>query len=66
MKKAIYIIAFIITGHAQAQKWEIGVSAGAANYWGDLAPRCCIQNETKPAGALFARHDISTSLRCGE
>jgi hypothetical protein len=61
MKKAIYIVALFISLQTNAQKWDIGVSAGAANYWGDLAPSIAF-NETKPAAAVFARYNISTSF----
>lgn len=44
-----------------AQEIEIGTTIGFSNYFGDLAPTPVLK-ETKPAGALFGRYNISSSF----
>jgi len=62
MKKyIIYFSLLIISNIVFAQKWDVGISAGLANYWGDLAPSIAF-NETKPAASILARYNISTSF----
>ncbi len=62
MKKIFVFFALMpLAFYAHAQKWDLGVSLGAANYWGDLAPNI-VPKETKPAAAIFLRYNISTSF----
>lgn len=46
---------------AFAQEIEIGTTIGFSNYFGDLAPTPVL-TETKPAGAIFGRYNISSSF----
>lgn len=62
-KKLIFLffqsVCFVIVSCAQA--FEIGATIGAANYLGDLSPELVIK-ETKPAGGIFARYNLSSSF----
>ncbi|MCB0737074.1 MAG: outer membrane beta-barrel protein [Bacteroidetes bacterium] len=58
MRYFFVIILFFLAQHAKTQTWEIGLSAGAANYLGDLAPTIAL-NETKPFGGLFLKKNYS-------
>ncbi len=60
MKKIIFIFLLSISLSAFAQKVDIGFGLGLANYWGDLAPSIAF-NETKFAGNVFARLNLSTT-----
>ncbi|MES2780172.1 MAG: DUF6089 family protein [Bacteroidota bacterium] len=44
-----------------AQRIEVGLSLGAANYVGDLAPSM-VPSETKPAIGIFGRYALSSSF----
>ncbi|MES2559160.1 MAG: DUF6089 family protein [Bacteroidota bacterium] len=44
-----------------AQRIEVGVALGAANYVGDLA-RTMVMTETKPAFGIFGRYALSSSF----
>lgn len=46
---------------ASAQRIEVGVSLGGANYVGDLAPTM-VAAETKPALGFFGRYTLSSSF----
>lgn len=50
----------ILAQNAFTQTFELGVTAGFANYIGDLAPTPVI-SETKPAGGFFSRINFSSS-----
>ncbi len=43
-----------------AQRIEVGVQLGLANYWGDLSPTIAF-NETKPGGGIFGRFNINNT-----
>ena len=47
---------------SSAQKLELGVFGGLANYQGDLAPVAFTLRETKPAYGLVARYNINKFL----
>lgn len=62
MKKLVIIFLFCSAFvQTQAQKWDIGLSLGAANYWGDLAPKI-VQKETHPALAFFGRYNFNSTF----
>lgn len=48
----------ILINSSAAQKVELGVSAGVANYTGDLAPYLVVK-ETRPALGIFARYNFN-------
>lgn len=52
------LLSFILHSEIFAQKFEIGATAGVANYIGDLAPTPVLK-ETKGAGGVFARINLS-------
>ena len=52
-------IAFVAQ-YSSAQNVEVGISVGAANYFGDLAPTPVI-SETKSASGIFARINLSST-----
>jgi hypothetical protein len=60
-----FILTFCLTSFFQptvyAQRVEIGINMGAANYVGDLAPSM-VMSETKFSGGLFGRYNISSSI----
>lgn len=54
-------ICLALVVHASsAQNIEVGATLGAANYFGDLAPTPILL-ETKPAGGVFARINMSST-----
>ncbi len=61
--KRLLIASVIVlsTLSASAQRIEIGVTLGAANYVGDLAPTMVVK-ETKPALGFFGRYNMSSSF----
>jgi len=54
------ISLIIVANNSSAQNFEIGVSIGAANYFGDLAPTPVV-SETKSAAGFFGRINLSTT-----
>lgn len=54
------LIAFFsfVCFHASAQRIEMGLQAGAANYWGDLAPKVKL-SESHPAMGAFFRVNLN-------
>lgn len=64
LEKTAYLFTAIcitlIVRSSSAQSVEIGISAGAANYFGDLAPTPVI-SETKGAAGAFARINMSST-----
>jgi hypothetical protein len=46
---------------ANAQRFEVGLALGAANYVGDLAPTM-VTSETKPSLGFFGRYALSSSF----
>ncbi len=64
MKKILFFIVFIINllPSLKAQKaLEIGLSLGATNYLGEIAPRLQYQ-AFRPAGEVFVRYNFSYAL----
>lgn len=58
MKKLLFIFFILKSFSSQAQKIDLGVGIGLANYWGDLAPSLVLK-ESKPTLNLFARLNLS-------
>lgn len=61
MKRILFFSAVLISLSSLAQKWDIGLSYGAANYWGDLAPKI-VYSESHPAVALFGRYNFNSTF----
>jgi hypothetical protein len=57
----VLVLSALMLGTASAQRVEIGVTLGAANYVGDLAPSIVL-SETKPAFGFFGRYTLSSSF----
>lgn len=61
MKNLLSFLFFItLQQTAFAQKVELGVSAGIANYTGDIAPNLVL-SETKWCGGIFARLNVNNT-----
>lgn len=60
MKKLALICLFVPFANVFAQRVDIGLGIGLANYWGDLAPTIAF-GETKLAGSVFARLNLTTT-----
>jgi hypothetical protein len=58
---AVVLCICIQSSWLYGQRVEVGVSLGAANYVGDLAPSMVVA-ETKPAFGFFGRYTISSSF----
>jgi hypothetical protein len=56
--RVLLILIFIVPVCAMAQRWEVGVFAGASNYLGDLAPNL-VWKETHPAFGVDIQHNVS-------
>lgn len=54
----LLLVFFILPVSVWAQKTDIGLMLGAANYLGDLAPDPVLK-ETRPAGGLYVRNRLS-------
>lgn len=61
-----FLLLLILSAQARAQKWELGVQAGAAGYQGDLNQRNPLQVSGIMQG-LFIRYNISgyASIKAG-
>ncbi|MEZ5006924.1 MAG: DUF6089 family protein [Chitinophagales bacterium] len=62
--KNIFIVVLLITAFsfkAKAQETEVGVWAGAANYFGDLNPVFSFK-EVRWAGGMFYRHNFNPRM----
>lgn len=59
----LFILVVLVSGARTtfAQRIEVGATIGCANYVGDLAPSMVI-TETKPAGGIFGRYNMSSSF----
>jgi hypothetical protein len=57
----ILFYTFTHLSPAKAQRVEFGLSAGVANYVGDLAPTM-VMSETKPMAGFFGRYILSSSF----
>lgn len=60
MKKILFVALFFSIINTKAQRVDVGLGLGAANYWGDLAPSVAL-NETRGAFNVFARFNITTA-----
>src|SRR5574343_1712391 len=61
LRQNFLAISFLfIAGNTFSQAFELGITAGFANYIGDLAPTPVI-TETKPAGGVFSRINLSST-----
>jgi hypothetical protein len=58
---SVLTVVLIQTTFLSAQRIEVGLSLGAANYVGDLA-RTMVMSETKPAVGVFGRYALSSSF----
>lgn len=58
---SLLLYSLILPLVASSQKIDIGLSFGAANYWGDLSPSVA-WSETKPAYSFFGRLIVSKSF----
>jgi len=58
MKNLLAIFLGLISLLSSAQKVELGISAGLANYTGDIAPTLVLA-ETKPMLGVFARFNLN-------
>lgn len=54
----LLLVGIFLPCLAHAQRWEVGLFAGTANYIGDLAPDIAF-NETKPAIGLNIKRNVS-------
>ncbi len=61
MKKILFLV-LVVNGicEVNAQKFELGIQAGACNYWGDLAPKL-VMKETHGTGGVFIRLNFNHS-----
>ncbi len=61
MKKFLFLAVYVIgICELSAQKFELGIQAGASNYWGDLAPIVALK-ETKGTGGIFIRLNLNNT-----
>ncbi len=59
-KSLVYSLFIILSFSAAAQKVELGIHAGLANYTGDLA-QSMVMGETKYSGGIFARVNLNNT-----